>query len=482
MPTECADHRSRRFPTDLSIKLVGAVGALVLASCSTATGTPSSTTSLPITSESTTTSAPSGGSSVPAVLTPSQVFATVAPAVAFVETPISTGSGVLLPGARLLTNAHVVWPSTEARVVFSDGTELVAAPVLAWDLMGDLALLDVAGVDHLPDAARFGDGESETIGTELFLIGYPAEVDRFPQPTLTSGVLSRFRTWEAAGMTYLQTDAVIAGGQSGGALVSGHGEVIGISGLLFAEGFALAASAPDALARVQTVVSNGQIDGLTLRPLTGEGEPLDKTEAELANFIDEATWVFFPEAGDEITIEATSTGDVSLAVVSSDGFVEVFADESESDPETGTFEAVVDAAHVVAVSVIADGRATAEVESSVPLRVFTDPDHGRSIHPGETITAAVDYPTDVDYFLIDLSAGQTVTIAVDSMNFDASLVVDRAGNLGEVLGSDDDSGGGVMGWDPRVTFTADASATYLIGVIDQTGVGPAGYFLSVGED
>ena len=68
-----------------------------------------------------------------------------------------------------------------------------------------------------------------------------------------------------------------------------------------------------------------------------------------------------------------------------------------------------------------------------------------------------------------------------SMNFDAELVIDLAGNTGDVLASDDDSGGGVMGWDPSVTFTADESASYLIGVFDQTGVGPGGYFLRVKE-
>src|SRR5687767_15029955 len=46
----------------------------------------------------------------PAPLSPPEVFERVSPSVAFVETPSGTGSGLLLEGGYLLTNAHVVWP------------------------------------------------------------------------------------------------------------------------------------------------------------------------------------------------------------------------------------------------------------------------------------------------------------------------------------------------------------------------------------
>ena len=74
------------------------------------------------------------------------------------------------------------------------------------------------------------DGEDLAIGSELYLVGYPAEMELFPQPTITSGILSRLREWERAGITYFQTDAAIAGGQSGGVLVDARANVIGISG------------------------------------------------------------------------------------------------------------------------------------------------------------------------------------------------------------------------------------------------------------
>ena len=139
-----------------------------------------------------------------------------------------------------------------------------------------------------------------------------------------------------------------------------------------------------------------------------------------------------PTVGNEVSVEASSAGDISLAVVSSDGFVELFVDDSETEIEAGSFEVVVDAPHVVAVSVLSIGGEIATVRSDVPLREFIDPDHGRTIRAGETITANIDYPTDVDYFLLELAEGQTVTVEVDSMNFDADLVIDRADNTGDI--------------------------------------------------
>lgn len=69
------------------------------------------------------------------------VFARVAPAVAFIETPTGTGSGVLIEDGYVVTNAHVVWPFQTVRVVFPDGSEFLDAPVLNWDLMADLAII-----------------------------------------------------------------------------------------------------------------------------------------------------------------------------------------------------------------------------------------------------------------------------------------------------------------------------------------------------
>jgi len=82
--------------------------------------------------------------------------------------------------------------------------------VLNWDLLGDLAVIGPIETDISP--TTLVDGEDLVIGSEVFLIGYPGEVEELPQPAISRGLISRKREWEAIGMTYFQTDAAIAGG------------------------------------------------------------------------------------------------------------------------------------------------------------------------------------------------------------------------------------------------------------------------------
>jgi S1-C subfamily serine protease len=184
------------------------------------------------------------------------VFARVFPSVAFIETPAFTGSGVLIEGGYVVTNAHVVWPFGKVRVVFPDGREFLDAPVLGSGLLDDLAV--IGPLDTAIEPVELVDGEGLITGRDVFLIGYPGEPEEFPQPTITRGLISRQRQWDAISMTYFQTDATIAGGQSGRALVSENAEVIGISGLTFTEGgFGLAASASDVKVQIQGLIERG---------------------------------------------------------------------------------------------------------------------------------------------------------------------------------------------------------------------------------
>ena len=118
-------------------------------------------------------------------LSPAEVFAKVAPSVAFVEVNDGSGSGFLVDGGYLITNAHVVWPHDKARVVFPDGSEHEDVPVRNWDLLADLAVLGPLDTKQPP--LTLADGENLPIGSEIYLIGYPGEVEDLPEPTLTRG-------------------------------------------------------------------------------------------------------------------------------------------------------------------------------------------------------------------------------------------------------------------------------------------------------
>ena len=85
-------------------------------------------------------------------LTSAQIFANVSPAIAFIHTWTATGSGVLIDGGYVVTNAHVVWPYDSVRVFFPDGPDLRDVPVIGWDLLTDLAVLGPVDVDVQPGA------------------------------------------------------------------------------------------------------------------------------------------------------------------------------------------------------------------------------------------------------------------------------------------------------------------------------------------
>ena len=99
----------------------------------TPTPTPIPSPTLTLTPKPTPTPAPTPTpmpTPTPTPLTAADIFSRISPSVAFIETPAWSGSGVLVEGGYVVTNAHVVWPFQEVRVVFPDGSEYLNSPVL----------------------------------------------------------------------------------------------------------------------------------------------------------------------------------------------------------------------------------------------------------------------------------------------------------------------------------------------------------------
>jgi len=187
-------------------------------------------------------------------------------------------------------------------VTFAEGTALQKVPVAFIDLIGDLALLGPVAIDVA--AITFVPRENVEIGSDVYLIGYPVETEAFPEPTITRGILSRIREWTRIELTFFQTDAAIAGGQSGGVLATDRGEVIGISSLSMAgNNFALAASAEDVLQRLEQMTSGVDVTGLDLRELSyGEGSTTQ--EFTLENVWDTGVYVAVTAPGSAIDLTA----------------------------------------------------------------------------------------------------------------------------------------------------------------------------------
>jgi serine protease Do len=146
-----------------------------------------------------------------------------------------SGSGVLIrvarhPGVYVLTNNHVIQQATADQITISLADNRILKPTKVWaDPESDVALLLLNDPD-LPSAA-LGDSDQARVGQWVLAIGSPFGLNQ----TVTHGIISaRERGQVSLGSTirikdFLQTDAAINPGSSGGPLVNMDGEVIGIN-------------------------------------------------------------------------------------------------------------------------------------------------------------------------------------------------------------------------------------------------------------
>lgn len=142
-----------------------------------------------------------------------------------------SGSGVLFrDDGYVLTNAHVVDGADRITVVLDDGTEWQGTVVGA-DPETDVAVVRIEGDDPFPTAV-LGSAADLRVGQAAIAIGSPLGLEG--SPSVTTGVVSalgrRVETEDGAPLyDMIQTDAAIAPGSSGGALLDGDGAVIGIT-------------------------------------------------------------------------------------------------------------------------------------------------------------------------------------------------------------------------------------------------------------
>ena len=404
-------------------------------------------------------------------LSSAQIFEKVSSAVAFIHTSIGTGSGVLVEGGYLVTNAHVVWPFNAVRVAFPDGTDFRGVPVIGWDLLADLAVLGPIETPVQPVSLL--DGENIPIGSEVYLIGYPAEVEAYPKTTMTRGILSRLREWEPVGITYFQTDAAITGGQSGGALVSDTGAVIGISGFRAFVEFGLAASSADLLPRIRQLIAGGDPSGLGKRQFDMEGGSL-RYRLTPRNYGD--AYIINEPPGTAIEIKFVGAEDVSFQIIDTFG-------NKHADSETSSLSFVTRSyGPLFLIPSYASDEIT--LEASHPLVQFDDPDRGKEIQVGQILHGNIDFPTNVDYFFLDLERNETVEIVARSILADTQLTVwGYQGETLEVWIRDQNSGGGLFGVDARIVFQAPFTGGYFVDVenVHSRSYAPAGYLVSVGQ-
>ena len=96
------------------------------------------------------------------------------------------------------------------------------------------------------------------------------------------------------------------------------------------------------------------------------------------------------------------------------------------------------------------------------------------------IAGAIDHAQDIDAFFVDLEAGKTVTVNVDSIAIDPVAWISAAEFMADELEYDDDSGGGLSGLNAEFEFTPSTTGRYAIYALDWSGEETGGYFVTVG--
>jgi len=194
----------------------------------------------------------------------------------------SGGSGMLISqDGLILTNNHVVSDADDIKVKFSDKSEL-SAKLIGADPETDVALLKVDKQFPPELVAKLGNSDNIHIGDWAIAVGNPFGLDW----TVTVGVISargrsNLRIGGDEGPSYqdfIQTDASINFGNSGGPLVNIRGEVIGINTAINAEGQGIGFAIPINLASkiTQQLLSSGEVKRGYLGVVPGELEEVKR--------------------------------------------------------------------------------------------------------------------------------------------------------------------------------------------------------------
>ncbi len=192
----------------------------------------------------------------------------------------SLGSGVIVDAdGHILTTHHVVAEASDIQVALSDG-RVTRARVVGVDRDTDLAVLRIEG-SQLP-AARFAADDALQVGDVVLAIGNPFGIGQ----RVTMGIVSATGNTRLNLLTYddfIQTDAAINDGNSGGALVNADGELVGINTAVFRFGEGIGFAIPAGAARrvLEQILAQGHVTrgwlGLDYRdvPVNGDGAQSD---------------------------------------------------------------------------------------------------------------------------------------------------------------------------------------------------------------
>ena len=192
---------------------------------------------------------------------------------------LGTGSGVIIsPDGYIITNNHVIEDSQQLSVTLNDNRTLTAK-IIGSDPKTDIALLKVESDEQLP-YTTFGDSDTAKIGEWVLAVGNPFNITS----TVTAGII-RAKSRDVSGrstQSFIQTDAAVNPGNSGGALVNTAGQLIGINTAISSQtgsyiGYSFAVPSNIAKKVVQDIMEFGNVQNGILGVIGGS---LNSTYAE----------------------------------------------------------------------------------------------------------------------------------------------------------------------------------------------------------
>lgn len=191
---------------------------------------------------------------------------------------VGTGSGVVIsPDGYIITNNHVIEGASEIEISLNN-QQKYKAELIGADKNTDIALLKIETEDDL-DFLTFGDSDVSKIGEWVLAVGNPYNLTS----TVTAGIISaKGRDLEGNRNieSFIQTDAAVNPGNSGGALVNTKGELIGINTAISSQtgsfvGYSFAVPSNIAKRVIEDLMENGSVKRAVLGVTTQPKENID---------------------------------------------------------------------------------------------------------------------------------------------------------------------------------------------------------------
>jgi S1-C subfamily serine protease len=176
------------------------------------------------------------------------------------EVRTSLGSGFVFdPAGYVLTNYHVVARGSRIQISFEDGSDYTAK-VVGTDPAGDLAVLKIRADKKFP-AAPLGTRNDLLLGEPAIAIGNPFGLNQSVSVGVVSALHRTVRAENRSYYDFIQTDASVNPGNSGGPLLNGDGEVIGVNSAIYAnaQGIGFAIPIERALRVARELVKSGEL-------------------------------------------------------------------------------------------------------------------------------------------------------------------------------------------------------------------------------